>query len=154
MKKTFAQIHGNWLKPAGPESIEVIKNFKPNQFVRIQIYGTNKERSIRQNNWIHWIFDFVSKNTDDPEWDTPAKVKIMVKLAMKHFSVDKKTGEMIVIVQGNKVMFQLASFAFDEMEQNEANIKYEEAKLICAKKIGVNPDELEANAKLNTQYRG
>jgi len=33
------------------------------------------------------------------------------------------------------------------MEQNEANIKYDEAKLICAKFLKVSPDELQANAE-------
>ena len=52
-----------------------------------------------------------------------------------------------MIVHNNKVYFELRSFAFDRMEQREADIIYNQAKRVCAKKLGVPEEELEANAK-------
>jgi len=114
--------------------------FLDNQILQAKIWGSKKPRSLLQNKWIHVIFRIVADNTDDPDWNTPEKVKRNVKMKMKFFEDD-------VIVEGNKVYFELRSFAFDKMEQNEANIKYDEAKLICAKFLKVSPDELQANAE-------
>ena len=150
MKEIFNQLRdscpackakfGLFFLPYSDEDREKTKAFKLFQIVRAKIYGVQKQRSVQQNKWAHNMFKIVSKNTDDPEWNTPEKTKHRVKLAMKFFTDD-------VIVEGNKVYFELRSFAFDKMEHREATIKYEEAKLICAKKIKVNPEILEAKAK-------
>lgn len=125
--------------PVSKEDQEKAKSFKYNQMVRQATYGTRKQRSVHQNKWVHAMFRIVADNTEDPEWDTPDKVKRNVKMAMKFFKDD-------CIVCGNKVYFELRSFAFDKMEHQEANLKYEEAKTICAKFLGVDPADLEAQA--------
>ena len=51
-----------------------------------------------------------------------------------------------VVVSGNKVFFELRSFAFDKIEQSEANKIYEEAKNICSKMLGVEPEALKAES--------
>jgi hypothetical protein len=142
VKKCALQIKPDGsLHPFSQEDLEKIRSFaKPNQIVIGHLYGTKKARSLQQNKWIHAMFRLVAENSTYPEWDTPEKVKRNVKLAMKFFANE-------VIVAGNKVYFQLRSFAFDEMEQNEANIRYEEAKLICARHLKVDPAELEARAR-------
>lgn len=122
------------------EDVEALKAYKPNQILKAKLTGCKRPRSIQQNGWIHTIFGIVAENSKDPDWDTPAKVKRNVKMAMKFFKDD-------VIVQGNKVYFELDSFAFDKMDQNIADIKYNEAKVICAKKLKVDPETLEARAK-------
>jgi hypothetical protein len=140
MKKINAQFDGKVFKPYSQEDLEAARSFKPNQIVRMDVFGVRKPRSVLQNKWIHAIFRLVAANTDDAKWDTPKKVKRRVKLAMKFFADD-------VIVSGNRVFFELRSFAFDEMDQDEANRVYDEAKEICASKLGVPPDVLEANAR-------
>lgn len=137
------EIHAQWTgKMYAPFSIEdrdASKAFKPNQVVTLKVTGTKRPRSVQQNRWAHAIFRIVASNTEDPDWDTPEKVKRNVKMAMKFFKDD-------VIVHGNKVFFELRSFAFDKMDQNEADVKYEEAKNICAKKLGVKSEALETEA--------
>lgn len=141
MKQLYAQLnHAYELKPTSDEDRETLRHFKPNQIVRLQIYGTRKQRSVLQNKWVHKMFAIVADNTDDPEWSTPEKVKRNVKMAMRFFKDE-------VIVHNNKVWFELRSFAFDEMDQDEANRVYTEAKELCAKKLGVPPNVLEAEAK-------
>ena len=135
------QLKPNWdLGPFSQEDLDAIKTYKPNQVLKGQLWGTRKIRSLQQNKWVHTMFRIVSQNTEDLEWDTEIKVKRNVKMAMKFFKDD-------VIVYKNKVYFELRSFAFDQMEQDEANVKYEEAKNICAKKLKVDPATLEARAQ-------
>ena len=126
--------------PFSAEDREAGKAFKENQILQAKIWGSKKPRSLQQNKWIHKIFRIVAANTEDPEWNTPEKVKRNVKMTMKFFEDE-------VIVRGNKVYFDLRSFAFDKMEHNEANVKYEEAKNICAKFLGVAPEKLQAQAE-------
>ena len=139
MQELSAQIRNKTIVPFSPEDQERLAEFQENQIVTVRVSGVKKHRSIQQNKWIHAIFRIVAMNTDDPEWNTPEKVKRNVKMAMRFFKDD-------VIVHNNKVYFELRSFAFDRMEQNEANMVYNHAKEICAEKINISPAELEAAA--------
>lgn len=140
MKELFAQHKNKSLHPVSPEDLETLSFFKPNQILRCRVSGVKKPRSVLQNKWIHAIFRLVAQNTEDTDWDTPEKVKRNVKMSMKFFKDD-------VIVANNKVYFELRSFAFDKMEQNEANRIYEIAKNTCADFLGVDPKELESQAQ-------
>ena len=141
MKEIFAQLRDDYtLIPVSEENRLKLKSYKPNQILRVEVYGTTRQRSVLQNKWIHSIFRLVAENMEDQDWNTPEKVKRNVKMAMRFFKDE-------VIVHNNKVYFELRSFAFDEMEHEEANLRYEEAKNICAKKLGVDPEVLESQAK-------
>jgi len=140
MNEAFFQVSGKHLAPASVEDQEKLKDYKQNQIVRVKIYGVKRPRSVLQNRWIHAMFRIVADNSDDPEWGTPESVKRKVKMAMKFFKDD-------VTVAGNKVYFELRSFAFDKMESNEANVRFEDAKNIMAKKLGVKPETLEAESQ-------
>ena len=145
MKKIYTQkVRNQYVKlamvPVSKEDEDNLNSFKDNQILKNQTSGTRKTRSVLQNKWVHAMFRFVAANTDNTEWNTLEKVKRKVKMAMHFFKTD-------VTVQGNKVYFELRSFAFDEMEHNEANVRYEDAKNICAKFLGVKPEVLEAEAQ-------
>lgn len=140
MKQVSLQRKGNSLVPFSKEDGNDILSFTENQIITAKLTGSRKQRSLQQNKWIHAMFRLVAMNSDDHEWDTAEKVKRNVKMAMRFFKDD-------VIVNNNKVYFELRSFAFDKMEHSEANIKYEEAKNICSKHLGCTPEELEAEAK-------
>jgi hypothetical protein len=145
MKKIYTQkVRNQYIKlgmvPVSFEDEQGLESFKDNQILKNHTYGSKKPRSVLQNKWVHAMFRVVAQNTDNPDWNTPEKVKRQVKLKMKFFKDD-------VIVHGNKVYFELRSFAFDEMEHNEANVRYEDAKNICAKFLGVRPEVLEAQAQ-------
>lgn len=141
MKEIYAQLTDKYeLKPVSEEYLEDLKTFTPNQIVKLKVSGTRKQRSVLQNRWLHAIFKTVADNTSDPEWNTTEIVKRNVKMTMKFFKDE-------IIVHNNKVWFELRSFAFDKMDHNEANRVYDEAKEICAKKLGVNPEDLEMEIK-------
>ena len=140
MKEAVFQRKDKTLVPFSEEDLEAIKAFPEHQFLKVKITGSKRPRSLQQNKWVHAMFRLVAANTDDPKWDTDVKVKRNVKMAMKFFKDE-------VIVHRDKVWFELRSFAFDEMEQAEADIKYNEAKLVCAKFLDVPPEELEARVK-------
>jgi len=140
MIEIFCQKRGNALHPASLEYSEALKAYKDNQILKCVVSGTRKPRSVLQNKWLHAMFRHVASNTEDMDWDTPEKVKRNIKMKMKFFKDE-------VTVAGNRVYFELRSFAFDQMEHNEANIRYEDAKNICAKFLGVEPQVLEANAQ-------
>ncbi len=135
----FCQIQKDKLVPASREYADELKAYQHNQIVRCKITGTRKQRSVQQNKWVHAMFRYVAANTDDLEWNTPEAVKYMVKRTMNFFDY--------VGIEGEQVFFKLRSFAFDRMEHNEANIRYEDCKNICAKHLGVDPEILEAKAK-------
>ena len=140
MKEAYIQIkHGNPY-PFSHEDKEVFKSYPDNKVVRVKIYGTTKLRSLLQNRWIHAIFRYTARDQSDVEWSTPERVKRKVKMAMKFFKDD-------VVVEDNKVFFELDSFAFDKMEQNRANKVYNEARDICAEFLGVDPETLQAYAE-------
>lgn len=128
-----------FLFPATQEDAEKLKAYAPNQVVRAKITGHKRPRSVQQNRWAHAMFRLVADNSGDPQWDTIDKVKRKVKLMMEFFS------ERFVV--DGKIYFELRSFAFDQMEQSEADIRYNQAKEICAQKLGVDPETLEAQAK-------
>lgn len=140
MKEVILQLDNKTLRPFSEIDAEALKAFRQYQPIRAKLYGVEKPRSYKQNKWIHSIFKIVAANSNNPDWDTDIKVKRNVKMAMKFFKDE-------VIVDRNKVYFELRSFAFDKMEQAEADIKYNEAKMICAKHLGVDPETLEAEAR-------
>lgn len=131
--------------PISKEDVDRLNSFKAHQVLKNQVSGIQKERSIIQNNWIHAVFRFVADNTKNPEWDTETKAKNMTKLAIGFYDVFK--------VVGNQVFFQFKSFNFQDMEHNEANRVYNEAKDVCARVLGVDPGVLEAEAKKKAGYR-
>ncbi|HUT16965.1 MAG TPA: hypothetical protein VMW84_01555 [Acidobacteriota bacterium] len=140
MKRVHFQVKQGRLHPVSEDDEKAVKSFAENQIIRGDLYGVKKPRSVLQNNWLHNMLKIVAENTDDPDWDTPEKVKRNVKIKMKFFKDS-------VIVAKNRVYFELRSFAFDEMSHEEATVKYEEAKIICAKFLKVSPESLEANAQ-------
>lgn len=127
------------LYPATQEDAEKLRSYVPNQVFRAKLTGHKRPRSVEQNRWAHAMFQLVAENCYDPQWDSIEKVKRKVKLMMQFFS------ERFVV--GDKVYFELRSFAFSEMDQSEADYWYNQAKEICAKKLGVEPEALEAQAK-------
>ena len=130
---------GYRLKPASPEDLESLKEFGVNQIVKARLQGHKKPRSVAQNRWLHAMFKIVADNSEDVEWNTPEKVKRMVKMLMHFFDTR--------FVVGDKVFFELRSFSFDSLGQDEANRIFNKAKELCAKKLNIDPELLESQAK-------
>ena len=150
MKRIYTKIVRNTFVVAGmvpisKEDVDRLNSFEDHQILKNQVSGVQKQRSVVQNNWIHAIFRFVADNTYHQKWNTPTKAKNMTKLAIGFY---EEFG-----VMGDKVFFQFKSFNFQDMDHNEANRVYNEAKDVCALFLGVDPGELEAEAKKKAGYR-
>jgi len=127
------------LHPATPEDLEKLREYAPNQILKAKLTGHRKPRSVIQNCWIHALFRLVADNSDDPDWSTPEKVKRIVKMKIGYYDAR--------FVVKDSVYFELRSFAFDELGPDEANRVFNECKRVCAEKLGVPEEALEANAK-------
>ncbi len=141
----YVQVNqfANNIDPFSQEAVdEINKYYKPNQVLKCVLTGTRRPRSVQQHKWAMWMVRQVSLNDNDRKWNTFDRAKKQIKLIMKFFKdephVDLNTG---------LVWFELRSFAFDKMEQWEADMVYNDIKLICAKRLGVEPQVLEANAQ-------
>jgi len=130
---------GRMLQPATPDDLEKLRAYEPNQVLRAKLTGHKRPRSVQQIRWLYAMFTLVADNSNDPEWDTVDKVKRRVKMMMGFFAER-------FVVEG-KVYFELRSFAFSELEQNEATEWFNQARDICAQKLGVDPAVLEAQAR-------
>ena len=137
VKNTYVLVG---MVPISKEDVEKLQAFKKHQILKNQTSGVLKARSLKQHRWAMWMIRSVSENDSDVEWNTFGRAKRRIKLAMKFFKDE-------VVVEGNKVYFELDSFAFDEMPQSKATKVYNEVKTICAQRLGCSPEELEANAK-------
>ncbi len=140
MIEIFAQIKDGKLIPASREYADELKAYKNNQIVRCKITGTRKARSVRQHRYAMWMIRFVSESDDDLDWSSFEGAKRQIKMIMKFFKDD-------VVVHGNKVYFELKSFSFTTMPQMTADRIYNDVKLICSQRLGVDEKELEAKAE-------
>ncbi len=150
MKRIYTKIVRNayvvvGMVPISKEDVDRLNTFKDHQALKNRVSGVQKERSIKQHRWAMWMIRCVSKNDDDPDWNTFDKAKRRIKLAMEFF-------EEGIIVERGRVYFELKSFSFDEMNQQEANKTYNEIKSFCALRLGCSEEDLEANAKRKTGY--
>jgi len=134
------QVQNGKLCPFSQEATELLRNFKPNQVVRGKISGVKKERSVPQLRMFWACCRTVADNTEDQNWNTPEKVCIQVKLALRFYK------EIVVLPDGS-IHFELDSISFDNLGQVEANKIFDRSWPVMAKHIGVSADKLLNNAK-------
>ncbi len=127
------------LHPATQEDEEKLRTYEPNQVLRAKLTGHQKPRSVQQLRWLYAMLTLVAQNSSDSEWDTVEKVKRKVKMMMKFFA------ERFVV--NGCVYFELRSFSFGELEQDEATQWFNKARDICAEKLGIDPELLESQAR-------
>ncbi|RLB87959.1 MAG: hypothetical protein DRH26_14525 [Deltaproteobacteria bacterium] len=128
------------LVPFSPEAKDLLKNFKPNQIVKVKVSGVKKERSVIQLRLFWACCRTVADNTEDESWNTPDKVCIQIKIALKFF-------KSIIVTPDNHVHFDLDSISFENLSQVNANKIFDRSWPIMAKKIGVSVDTLLQNAE-------
>ena len=127
------------LKPYSREDAEELKNFKPYQILRAKITGVAKDRSVPQNAMLHACVRFVADNTDDIQWNDPAKTKIQLKHLLHYYKTT-------VVLPDGSIHFELDSFSFARLKQMKANKIFDRAWPFLAKKIGITVDNLLKNA--------
>lgn len=144
MKELAFQKHGNTATPLTLEDAEAWSNFKDNQIVRCKVYGVKKERSYFQLKMLHGILKTVAENTENPNWDTLAKAKFSLKVAL-HFIKE----DVVVVDKQGRVHFEYRSFGYADLDHMEANRVFDRAWGILADVIGITEDELLQESKKN-----
>ena len=128
------------LSPFSQEDKEALKNYHPNQILKAKVSGIQKERSVIQLRMFWACCRTVAENTEDENWNTPDKVCIQVKIALKFFKA-------VVVTPDGHIHFDLDSISFANLKQVEANKVFDRSWVILAKKIGIPVDELLENAE-------
>jgi hypothetical protein len=135
MKELYAQLKENTLLPASESDSEALKAFKPNQVLRLQVYGVKKPRSYHQlQKWkasCRTLFD----NTE--LFNSAAEAEEYVKLKIGWV-------EFIVYISGVPHP-KTKSVSYAAMDHFEACNKMTEGFELIAKMLGITVNELDNN---------
>jgi len=127
-----------------PMDLEKVKEHKPNQILRIKVYGTEKERSILQMNTYWACCGEVANNTENKKWDTKNKVDFQIRVALAF-----KDPEFVAVSPDGSVQFLYRSIAFQNLKHIEACNYFDRAFDVMAKFLGCTVEELIGMAKSN-----
>ena len=142
MIEIAVQYKNGILSPFSKEDAEQLKIFKPNQLLRSKISGIKKERSVIQLRMFWACCRTIAENTEDENWNTPEKVCIQIKLALKFF-------KSVIVTPEGSIHFDLDSISFENLGQIEANKIFDRSWPLMAKKISITVDKLLENAEQN-----
>lgn len=140
MKEILLQRIGDMFFPATPEDLGRARGFIEYEPVLGKFYGRKKPRSWKQIKWIHAIIRLTAQNTEDPNWNTEAKAKFQVKIAIRYIK------QFVTI--DNVIHTETRSFSYSALpDVSEANKVFNDVKMACANHLGVDPEALAARAK-------
>jgi len=148
MKEIAFQKRGGMAVPLTIEDEAAWAEFKENQITRHKVYGAKKERSYMQLKMLHGCLKTVAENTDNPNWDTLAKAKFSLKVAL-HFIKE----DVVVVDKQGRVHFQYRSFGYDDLEHMEACKVFDRSWPILAAVIGVSEEVLLQESRNNEGSR-
>ena len=129
-----------------PMDAEKAREHHPNQIVRLKVYGTQKERSIKQMNTYWACCNEVANNTEQKRWDTKTKVDFQIRVEL-----DFKDPEFLAVSPDGSVQFLYRSIAFPNLKHIEACNYFDRAFDVMAKFLGTTVEELIEMAKSNMQ---
>jgi len=136
LKEIATVIKNNCLHPYSEEDLEILREYKPNQILRVKLTGVRKPRSYQQLK-LYWSgCRLVSENTEDPHWNTKEKVDFQCRVHT-HF-VDPDT----VVVKDNVVIFNYRSISFANLGHIMACNYFDQAFKVMAKFLMVPVDTL------------
>ena len=121
------------------EDQDALAAFTHGQILTVSIAGTKKARSYQQLKLWWAACRTVADNTDDREWDTPAKVALQVKIKLGHVDGYLVADGMIQVIP--------RSISYKELGHLEACQFFEKAWPILAEKIDVTVLELVDHAE-------
>jgi hypothetical protein len=139
MNTIILQKAGNTLHPFDPDSVDVVKELKPNQPIvcKIKTVGAKKARSIKQFNLFHAVLRVVAFNSEHPNWDTLERAKLSLKVKLNYIYEDSA-----VVMPDGRVLLNYRSFGFKHLPHMEFNRIFDRAWPILAGVIGTTPDEI------------
>lgn len=130
------------LWPFSEEDLEQLKDYYPNQLLRVSVKGTTKERSLIQLRLYFACCKKTADNTDDPQWNTKEKTDFSCRVAL-HFVDPKVTA----VAPDGTVVFRYRSIAFKNLKHIKACNYFNRAFELQALKIGKTVEELTKFAK-------
>ncbi len=140
------QQFGYFLLPYGKESIEIARDYNPNQIIRSKIYGIRKQRSVVQLNLYWSVCGVVAANTEHPQWDTKNKTDFQCRVA-----ADFRDPNVVAVKPDGQVVFQYMSISFPNLGHIEACNYFDRAYDVMGKFLGVSVEELVAMTKEQMQ---
>ena len=142
MKEACFQIKDKALHPFSEEDLEILREYKPNQILRVKLQGVKKPRSYLQLK-LYWAgCKLVSENTEDKGWNTKEKVDFQCRVHT-HF-VDP---DCVVVKKDGTVVFNYRSIAFANLGHIESCNYFDQAFKVMAKFLMVPVDTLMEQIK-------
>lgn len=148
MPTIILQRVNNTLVPDSKEDLNIIKGFKKNVPIKAKITSVKKYRSLRQLRAFHAACRKICDNSNNPNLDTPAKVKTYVKLHCGFIEEDKLKGSVPCPkcnTQVEIVHWILKSLSFDESDHIEVCEFLDKAFPFMADLIGTTEEALLEN---------
>ena len=144
MIEISAQLTPDYKYAPLPMDMEKAKEHKPNQIVRLKVYGTEKERSIKQMNTYWACCSEVANNTERKRWNTKNKVDFQLRVEL-----DFRDKEFIAVRPDGEIQFRYLSIAFKNLKHIEACNYFDRAFEVMAKVLGCTVEKLIEMAKSN-----
>lgn len=132
------QLRNDTLTPFSEEDRESLREYKPNQIVRVKVKGVRHERSYLQLKMFWAACKQVAENTEDPGWATKDMVAEQVKIELRYIDYWMHIKGALVI--------KTKSISYKELPHIMACNLFDRAWPIMAKKIGITVEELLAEA--------
>jgi hypothetical protein len=136
------QLKGKALHPYSAEDLEKLKEYRENQVLMAKVSGTRKQRSLQQLRLYWAVCGLVAENTEDPQWNTKAKVDFNCRVAT-HF-VDPN---LVSVKKDGTVVFSYRSIAFANLKHIEACRYFDRAFDLMAVKTRTSIEDLMAEGR-------
>lgn len=147
MKEISAQIQKGQFVPVSEADKDIVKEYKPNQIVKLKITGVQKPRSIKQIGTYFACCKLVSENTEDQKWNDYKKVDWQLRNRLQFFDHD-----LTLVINGN-VQFKVRSISFKNLKHAEACNYFDRAFELMGKFLGVTAEVLVEEAKSRMKTR-
>lgn len=141
MKEISAQIIKGFFVPHSEVDKDITAEFKPNEIVKLKIYGVQKQRSVKQLGLYFSGCKLLSENTDDPKWNNYRKVDWQLRNRLQFYDHD------LTLVIGGNVQFKVRSISFKNLKHIEACNYFDRAFDLMATFLGVDHDTLIGEIK-------
>jgi hypothetical protein len=140
MIEIAAQIKDDYsLHPFSQEDLDELREYKPNQVVKVKITGCKKQRSYLQLKLFWGCCKTVASNTNDENWNSKDKVAEQVKIKCRYI-------KSYIVVDGN-VHIVTGSISYKEMGHMQACNFIDNAIEEMANFLGVPRNELAREAE-------
>ena len=127
-----------------PMDAEKVREHHDNQILRLKVYGTEKERSIKQMNTYWACCEEVANNTERKRWNTKPKVDFQLRVEL-----DFRDKDYIAVRPDGEIQFRYLSIAFKNLKHIAACNYFDRAFELMAKVLDCTVEKLIEMAKSN-----